>query len=393
MEKLRFIDLFCGIGGFRQALGVKGHACVFSSDLDPDARLTYLRISGRNRRATLREFRRLTSPVTICSAGASPVNLSASRGTRRDSRMPAVRSCTKSCGSSATTVRLFFFSRTLRIFSAMPMGVLCRRPSNCLKVSVTKFITPSSMLPATGWLRSERIYFVCFRKDLGVSGFQFPEPTDEDVAVEDVLLPADDPELEELVIERADLFLASEFPAERQNRPLRIGTVGKGGQGERIYSPKGHAITLSAFGGGIGAKTGMYLVDGSRQASAPGGVPQVDGVPRGFPSSSASQRLLQAIREFGSGAGGRQDRLIDRALPRRAIPPGGLSLGFAMPVSALGQEYLLLSSRMRHRRFGSDLSFPKISFRSVFQKDFQVIIPISSSWTMWSGSRRWFRES
>ena len=41
MDKLRFIDLFCGIGGFRQALGGNGHACVFSSDLDPDARLTY----------------------------------------------------------------------------------------------------------------------------------------------------------------------------------------------------------------------------------------------------------------------------------------------------------------------------------------------------------------
>ena len=37
--------------------------------------------------------------------------------------------------------------------------------------------------------------------------------------------------------------------------------MGKGGQGERVYSPKGHAITLSVYGGGIGAKTGMYLVE------------------------------------------------------------------------------------------------------------------------------------
>ncbi|MDR2737958.1 MAG: DNA cytosine methyltransferase [Puniceicoccales bacterium] len=41
-------------------------------------------------------------------------------------------------------------------------------------------------------------------------------------------------------------------------KPIRIGYLNKGGQGERIYSVKGHAVTLSAFGGGIGAKTGLY---------------------------------------------------------------------------------------------------------------------------------------
>ena len=43
--------------------------------------------------------------------------------------------------------------------------------------------------------------------------------------------------------------------------PIRIGMVNKGGQGERIYSIKGHAITLSAYGGGVGAKTGLYLTN------------------------------------------------------------------------------------------------------------------------------------
>jgi DNA (cytosine-5)-methyltransferase 1 len=41
MEGLNFIDLFCGVGGFRQALGSLGHTCVFSSDWDKDARETY----------------------------------------------------------------------------------------------------------------------------------------------------------------------------------------------------------------------------------------------------------------------------------------------------------------------------------------------------------------
>lgn len=45
-------------------------------------------------------------------------------------------------------------------------------------------------------------------------------------------------------------------------RPIKVGYLGKGGQGECIYSPKGHAITLSAFGGGVGARTGLYLING-----------------------------------------------------------------------------------------------------------------------------------
>ncbi|WP_375333630.1 DNA cytosine methyltransferase [Candidatus Tisiphia endosymbiont of Xenochironomus xenolabis] len=37
--------------------------------------------------------------------------------------------------------------------------------------------------------------------------------------------------------------------------------LNKGGQGERIYSPLGHSITLSAFGGGAGARTGLYYIN------------------------------------------------------------------------------------------------------------------------------------
>jgi len=43
--------------------------------------------------------------------------------------------------------------------------------------------------------------------------------------------------------------------------PVRIGQIGKGGQGERIYSVHGKSVTLSANGGGGGAKTGLYKID------------------------------------------------------------------------------------------------------------------------------------
>ena len=43
--------------------------------------------------------------------------------------------------------------------------------------------------------------------------------------------------------------------------PVRIGQIGKGGQGQRIYSVVGKSVTLSANGGGQGAKTGLYKID------------------------------------------------------------------------------------------------------------------------------------
>jgi DNA (cytosine-5)-methyltransferase 3A len=42
---------------------------------------------------------------------------------------------------------------------------------------------------------------------------------------------------------------------------VRLGHLGKGGQGERVYSVQGKSVCLSAKGGGRGAKTGLYLID------------------------------------------------------------------------------------------------------------------------------------
>lgn len=41
---------------------------------------------------------------------------------------------------------------------------------------------------------------------------------------------------------------------------LRVGEIGNGGQGERVYSTDGKSVSLSANGGGGGAKTGLYAI-------------------------------------------------------------------------------------------------------------------------------------
>lgn len=52
----------------------------------------------------------------------------------------------------------------------------------------------------------------------------------------------------------------SETITNNKNKPRRVGVIGNGGQGERVYSIDGKSVTLSAMGGGRGAKTGLYKI-------------------------------------------------------------------------------------------------------------------------------------
>jgi len=59
---------------------------------------------------------------------------------------------------------------------------------------------------------------------------------------------------------RQVVFKQSESRLMVTESPIRIGQFNKGGQADRVYSIKGKSISLSANGGGRGAKTGLYAV-------------------------------------------------------------------------------------------------------------------------------------
>lgn len=100
------------------------------------------------------------------------------------------------------------------------------------------------------------------------------QPKDKHIYLKDILLSGilcdvknKGHEISKLCIDKSQSLLARDYKGFGNQtmigvfEPIRIGKIGKGGQGERIYSVKGKSVSLNANGGGRGAKTGLYKVD------------------------------------------------------------------------------------------------------------------------------------
>jgi len=84
-------------------------------------------------------------------------------------------------------------------------------------------------------------------------------------------------------------------PYERYPKPIQIGRIGKGGQGYRIYSPRGHAITFAAQTGGAAGKTGAYLIDGRVRRLSPAECLRVMGFPVDYRIPLSDAQAYQLI--------------------------------------------------------------------------------------------------
>ena len=298
MGKVNYIDLFCGVGGFRHALNSPNTRCVFSSDIDPDARLIYGQNWGEIPAGDISQVEVAEIPAHDVLCGGfpcQPFSISGNQAGFEDARGTLLHEILRIARHHQPRV---LFLENVKNFLGHADGKTLATTLRLL--NRVGYDVHYSLLNASYYgvaQKRERVYFVCFRKDLGITDFQFPKPSDEDVAVEDIVLPGNDPRLDDLIIERTDLRMKENLPADRENRTLRIGTVGKGGQGERVYSPKGHAITLSAFGGGIGAKTGMYLMDGKIRRLHPEECRRLMGFPDGF---KLHDRPNVSYKQFGN---------------------------------------------------------------------------------------------
>lgn len=292
-----FIDLFAGIGGFRLALESFGAECVYSNEWDKFAQETYKMNFGETPDGDITKIDEKSIPDHDILCAGFPCQAFSISGKQKgfeDSRGTLFFDVARIIKEKRPMV---VFLENVKNFATHDNGNTLMVVKNTMSELGYSFdydvLNPIHYgVPQ----KRERIYMICFRKDIDREIFFFPKPFKLERYVEDFLLPSH--ETKKYEVKRDDLVLNENVSVEENsNKSIRVGIVGKGGQGERIYSPKGIAITLSAYGGGVFAKTGGYLIDGKTRKLHPRECARIMGFPDSYKLNPNDN---QAYKQLGN---------------------------------------------------------------------------------------------
>lgn len=198
MKNIKFIDLFAGIGGirlgFENAFG-EDSKTVFVSEWDEFAQKTYL--------ANFNEPKNIYGDITkidekdipsfdICLAGF-PCQAFSMAGQRKGFEDNYKGICRGTLFMDVA--RICDYHKPRVIFCENVKGLTIHDKGNTFKVIKSTFENLgynvfSQILNSKDFgvpQNRERIYIVCFRKDLGISNFEFPEPTDSSKCIKDIM--------------------------------------------------------------------------------------------------------------------------------------------------------------------------------------------------------------
>ncbi len=264
-NNLKYIDLFAGIGGFRLAMNDLGHDCVFSSEWDKDAQIVYKDNFGEQPEGDITKIPANSIPKHDVLCAGFPCQAFSISGKQKgfeDTRGTLFYDIARIAEYHQPK---YLFLENVQNLEKHNYGKTLKTILNTLeKINYDVFY---SVLNASFFgvpQARKRIYFIAVRKDFKCETFHFPSPTYEKITLHDIILT--DKATSKLRIKRNDISLKKNrisFKDIKEHlKPIRIGHVNKAGQGERIYHEFGHAITLSAYGGGVGAKTGLYNING-----------------------------------------------------------------------------------------------------------------------------------
>jgi DNA (cytosine-5)-methyltransferase 1 len=303
LNNYKFIDLFAGIGGFHYALSSMGAQCVFSSEWDVHASETYSKNFNLIPKGDITNISAEEIPSHDILCGGFPCQAFSIAGKQK--------------GFDDIRGTLFFdiariveYHKPKILFLENVKNLSQHDEGRTLKTILTTlanlgYKTHYKVLNASNFglpQNRERVYIVSFRNDIKSDNFKFPTPPNIPICLLDVL--EENPQNAK-VISRDDIQIYKEYIPQQTlfneitllNKPIQIGKVNKGGQGERIYHPLGHSITLSAYGGGVGSKTGLYLVNGKIRKLSPRECARVQGFPDDFIINKSDS---QAYKQFGN---------------------------------------------------------------------------------------------
>ena len=299
---IKFIDLFSGIGGFHLAMKDIKSKCVFASEWDKNCQDVYEKNFIIKPHGDITKIDEKNIPEHDLLFAGFPCQAFSISGKR--------------LGFEDARGTLFFdVARIIKFHN--PKVIFLENVKNFLRhdngktMQVVKSILEEfnynvffSLLNASNYevpQSRERIYIVAFKKNLKVREFYFPKPFDKSISLKNILLS--DKLTQKYIIKRKDVFLKKKIPIQKDifggypQKPIRVGHVNKAGQGERIYSEYGHAIAMTAYGGGIGSKTGLYFVNNKIRKLAPRECARIFGFPEKFKIHDNSN---VAYKQFGN---------------------------------------------------------------------------------------------
>lgn len=303
LNKYKFIDLFAGIGGFHFALSSLGAKCVFASEWDKHASETYKINFGIEPKGDITLINETEIPNHDILCGGFPCQAFSVSGKQKgfdDTRGTLFFDIARIVNHHRPKVLFLENVKNLAKHDEGKTLVIIIKTLENLEYTVfTKILNASNFgLPQN----RERVYIVAFKNNLNSKNFNFPKATNEKVCLENIL---EENPTGAKIIQRNDIDIYKNYKIQESlfgekellNKPIQIGKVNKGGQGERIYHTLGHAITLSAYGGGVGSKTGLYLVEDKIRKLSPRECARVQGFPDNFILNKTDS---QSYKQFGN---------------------------------------------------------------------------------------------
>jgi len=190
-HKFKFIDLFAGVGGFRLAMQNLGGKCVFTSEWDKDAQKTY--------RANFGEvpFGDITKEETkkfipdgfdVLCAGfpCQAFSIAGKRGGFEDTRGTLFFDVAEIIKRKKPKAIFLENVKGLRNHNG---GKTLATILNVLRNDLDYFVPEPQIVNAKDFgvpQHRERIYIVGFRKDQGITEFEYPKPLKKKVKFADV---------------------------------------------------------------------------------------------------------------------------------------------------------------------------------------------------------------
>lgn len=293
LNNVTYIDLFCGIGGFHLALSSFGAKCVFASDIDGKARKVYQENFGIEPAGDITKIKNSEIPPHdfLCAGfPCQPFSISGNQNGFDDPHGKLFYQIIRIARFHKPKILLLENVKNLKTHNNSKTITEIRKQLNQIGYDVyDELLTASDFgIPQA----RERLYIVAFKKNLKIKSFTFPKVKNKTSCLREILY--DEADKYDVSVKRE--YTKNEKPLHRKGL-IQVARIGKGRQGERIYSQDGYATTLSSQSGGLGGKTGMYYVDGSVRKLYPRECARLMGFPDNF---KYAKEISSAYKQFGN---------------------------------------------------------------------------------------------